>query len=75
MNERDLKIAIENSDCFKNYPKFKQSLVLKRQNIIHLHDLYGQASRLGIDYLKQNQNLLKSEILLIEEIINNRKTN
>ena len=69
MNEQQLKEAIQNTAEFAKYPKFKQSLVTKRTNIIHLHDLYGQASRLGIDYLKQNQNLLKSEIMLIEELI------
>lgn len=72
MSEHDLKTAIEKTDQFKNYPKFKQGIVLKRANLMHLHDLYGQADRLGIEYLRQNQNILQSDFKLIEELIKNK---
>lgn len=69
MNEHDLKIAIENTVVFKAFPRFKQGIVLKRLNLVHLHDLYGQADRLGIAYLKQNPNIISSDFQLIEELI------
>lgn len=72
MNEHQLKAAIENTQEFKSYPKFKQGIVLKRLNLVHLHDLYGQADRLGIEYLKQNPNIFHSDFKLIEELIKNK---
>lgn len=72
MNDYDLKKAIENTQEFKNYPKFKQGIVLRRLNLIHLHDLYGQADRLGIEYLKQNPKVFCSDFKLIEELIKNK---
>lgn len=72
MNEYQLKKAIENTQEFKSYPKFKQGLVLKRQNLVYLSDLYGQAERLGIDYLKQNHNIFHTDFKLIEELIKNK---
>lgn len=72
MSEQDLKKAIENTSVFKSFEKFKQTIVLKRSNLIHLHDLYGQADRLGIEYLKQNPNIMKSDFNLIEELIKNK---
>lgn len=69
MNERDFKIAVENSDTFKKFHIFKQRLTLKRLNLSRLHDLYGQAQRLGIDYLKQNRNLSSVDVTLIAEIL------
>jgi hypothetical protein len=72
MNEHDLKKAIENTQEFKNYPKFKQGIVLRRLNLVYLHDLYGQADRIGIEYLKQNPNIFHSDFKLIEELIANK---
>lgn len=68
MNERDFKIAVENSKTFADFELFKKDLVLKRRNLEHLYDLYGQASRLGLDYLKQNQNITRSDFALIQEL-------
>lgn len=72
MDDYQLKKAIENTQEFKGYEKFKQGLVLKRQNLVHLSDLYGQAERLGIDYLKQNPNIFHTDFKLIEELIANK---
>lgn len=69
MNERQFRIAIENSETFKSFETFKQRLVLKKLNLSHLHDLYGQAERLGIEYLKQNRNLSSNDVKLIEELV------
>ena len=72
MDEHQLKIAIQNTQQFNSYEKFKQGIVLRRLNLVHLHDLYGQADRLGIEYLKQNPNILNSDFKLIEELIANK---
>lgn len=72
MDEFSIKKAIENTQEFKAYPKFKQGIVLRRLNLVHLKDLYGQADRLGIDYLKGNPNILYSDFKLIEELIKNK---
>lgn len=72
MDEHQLKIAIQNTEQFRSYEKFKQGIVLRLQNLIHLKDLYGQADRLGIAYLKQNPNILHSDFKLIEELIKNK---
>lgn len=71
MSEHQLKEAIKNTQEYRNYPKFKQGIVLRRANLIHLNDLLGQAQRLGIDYLKQNPNIMHSDVKLIEELLKN----
>jgi hypothetical protein len=60
---------MKNEKEFKDFPKFKQYLVLKRPNIIKLYDKYQQACRYGIDYLKQNSNILESDVKLINDIL------
>lgn len=70
MNIQQLRTAIEKSQSYAKAPVFKQSLMLKKKNVEHLHDLYGQASRLGLDYLAQNQNITLSDFGLIKELIN-----
>lgn len=69
MNIQQLRTAIEQSESYNKAPKFKQGLMLKKKNVEHLHDLYGQATRLGIDYLAQNQNITLSDFALIKELI------
>ena len=70
-NERDFVIAIKNCDTFNNFEKFKQGIILKHANIINLYDKYQQAYRYGIDYLKQNPNILASEVKLINDVLCN----
>lgn len=69
MNIQQLRTAIENSQSYAQAANFKKTLLLKKKNVEHLHDLYGQASRLGIDYLAQNQNITLSDFGLIKELI------
>lgn len=64
-----LKNAIENSEYFQTYPGFKQRITLEKRNIERLHDLYGQADRLGIQYLQQRTNLTVSDVKLIESVL------
>lgn len=70
MNRQDLITAIKESKAYAGYENFKKPLVLKPRNIDHLHDLYGQATRLGIAYIKQNPNTMKADLVLLEEIFN-----
>lgn len=70
-NEYDFTIALKNTKTFKSFETFKQGLVLKRSNIIKLYDKYQQAHRYGIEYLKQNPNILISEVNLIDDVLNN----
>lgn len=64
-----LKSAIQKSEHFEAYPVFKKRITLDKKNMERLHDLYGQAYRLGIDYLKQNQNITVSDVKLIESVL------
>ena len=69
MNEQQFNQSIQGTTTFQNFPKFKQGIVLKKKNIERLLDLHGQASRLGLPYLKQNPNISVSEFKLIEELV------
>ena len=69
MNEYQLRDIIIQTETFKAFPIFKQSIVVKRKNLEHLLDLLGQAERLGIDYLKQNPYIMRSDLELIKEIL------
>jgi hypothetical protein len=70
-NEYDFTIAVKNTDTFKKFERFKQGLILKRANIIILYDRYQQACRHGIEYLRQNPNILANDVKLIDEILKN----
>lgn len=70
INKFDLSAAIKNTETFKGFQKFKQGITLSPANINKLYDYYGQACRLGIDYIKQNPNLFANDVRIIEEIIN-----
>ena len=74
-NERDFVIAIKNCDTFKKFEKFKQGIILKRANIIKLYDKYQQAYRYGIEYLKQDPNILQSDVKLINDVLCTHETN
>jgi len=69
MTEHSLKIAIENSDTFRGFEKFKQGLTVRKANIQRLHDLYQQATKFGLWYIKQNKNFTVTDVALITEIL------
>lgn len=69
MTEEQFKELILQSEVFAKYETFKKSITLKRQNITRLKDLFNQGERYGIDYLKQNANLMSSDVKLIENIL------
>lgn len=69
--EQQFTNAIKETQTFKQFERFKQGLFLKRSNIIILYDRYQQAHRYGIEYLKQNPNILANDVKLIDEILKN----
>ncbi len=69
-NEQQFREALKQTQTFKSFEKFKQGITLKRSNVIKLYEKYQQAHRYGIDYLKQNQNILATDVKLIDEVIN-----
>ena len=68
MTEQDFKEAIKDTLVFNKHPIFKKNILL-RYRVPALYDYYLQAKRHGIEYLKQNPNILTSEVKLINEII------
>lgn len=69
MTITQLKDKIQQTEYFQNYPLFKQRITLEKRNMERLHDLYGQAKRNGIGYIKQNQNITVSDVGLIEAVL------
>jgi len=71
MTEHTIKQEIQQTEMYKGYPIFKQRLILSQINLKRLFNLYGQAERNGIEYLKQNPNLSLSDVNLIKELLCN----
>lgn len=69
MTEQDFKTAIKETDIFKAKAIYSKNILLKNR-VPALYDYYLQAKRYGIEYLKQNPNILSSEVGLIGEILN-----
>lgn len=69
MNEQQFRTAIENSSVFLKFPKFKRDIIIRRPNMVKMFDLYGQAKRYGLGYLKQNPNLTQTEVSLVESLL------
>jgi hypothetical protein len=65
----DFKTAIKETALFTAKAKFSQNIILKHR-IPALYDYYLQAKKYGISYLRQNPNILSSEVSLIDEILN-----
>jgi hypothetical protein len=69
MTEHTIREEIKQTEIYKGYPVFKQRLTLSQINLKRLFNLYGQAERNGIKYLKQNPNLSLSDVNLIKELL------
>lgn len=69
MNEQDFRTAIKETDLFIAKPIFSQNILIKYR-IPSLYDYYLQGKKYRIEYLKQNPNILSSEVSLIDEILN-----
>lgn len=70
LNLSDFEDAIKESETFNNFENFKKGIVLKRKNIERLYDYYQQSCRFSIDYLRKNPNIFRTDVALINEIIN-----
>jgi hypothetical protein len=70
-SEHQFTQALKETPTFKSFERFKQGITLKRSNVINLYDKYQQAHRYGIDYLKQNQNILANDVKMIGEVLDN----
>lgn len=69
MTEEQFKALILQTEVFQQYENFKKNITLKRTNVQRLKSLYMQAEKYGIEYLKQNPNLMQSDVKLIENIL------
>ena len=69
MTEEQFKALILQTEVFQQYENFKKNITLKRTNVQRLKSLYMQAKKYGIEYLKQNPNLMQSDVKLIENIL------
>jgi lipopolysaccharide biosynthesis glycosyltransferase len=70
-SEHQFTQALKETPTFKSFERFKQGITLKRSNVINLYDKYQHAQRYGIDYLKQNQNILANDVKMIGEVLGN----
>lgn len=69
MTDQDFKTAVKESKLFKEKAIFSQNIILKYR-IPALYGYYLQAKKYGIEYLKGNPNILRSEVELINCVIN-----
>jgi hypothetical protein len=69
-NEQQFRESLKQTQTFKNFEKFKQGITLKRSNVVKLYDKYQQAHRYGVEYLKQNPNILATDVKLIDDVLN-----
>lgn len=69
MTEEQFKALILQTEVFQQYENFKKNITLKRTNVQRLKSLHMQAEKYGIEYLKQNPNLMQSDVKLIENIL------
>lgn len=70
LSEIQFSESLRQTKTYKGFPNFKQSIVIRRPNILRLFNYYQQACRYSIDYLKQNQNITVTDVALINDIIN-----
>ena len=70
LNEIQFSEAIKRTPTYKGFEKFKQGLVSKRANVTILFDKYQQATRYGIDYIRQNPNIYANDVSIINDVIN-----
>lgn len=71
MTEAQFRSLLENCDAFKDLENFQKGIYSRPPVVRRLKDYYQQAERYGIDYLKQNPNLMSTDVKLIESILLN----
>ena len=70
MTEQDFKTAIKETDIFKAKPIYSKNIMMKYRASF-MHTYYMQAVKWDIDYIKQNPNIPREEIAIIEQVILN----
>ena len=69
MTQDQFKELVKETIVFKSKPIFAQKICLKHR-VTEMYVYFEQAKKYGIDYLKQNQKILSSEVSIINEILN-----
>ena len=69
MTQDQFKELVKETIVFKSKPIFAQKICLKHR-VNEMYVYFEQAKKYGIDYLKQNQKILSSEVSIINEILN-----
>lgn len=70
MTQYQFKESVKETALFKNKAIFSKKIMLKYR-IKEMYVYYEQAKKYGIDYLKQNPNILSSEVQIIDEVMKN----
>lgn len=71
MTQDQFKEAVKETALFKNKAIFSKNIMLKYR-IKEMYVYYEQAKKYGIDYLKQNPNILSSEVQIINEVLKSK---
>ena len=75
MNEIDFIKLVKETKTYENFPNFKKTLVVKMYKIRQLVRFYNQSKMYGLDYIKQNQNIMQSDFSIISDILATEKKN
>lgn len=69
MTEQDFRTAIQRTPIFKEKAIYSKNILLKYR-LPTLFTYYAQAKNYGIDYLRQNPDILRGETAIIEQVLN-----
>ena len=73
MNEIDFIKLVKETKTYENFPNFKKTLVVKMYKIRQLVRFYNQSKMYGLDYIKQNKNIMQSDFSIISDILATEK--
>ena len=73
MNEIDFIKLVKETKTYENSPNFKKTLVVKMYKIRQLVRFYNQSKMYGLDYIKQNQNIMQSDFSIISDVLATEK--
>mgnify|MGYP006370773317 FL=1 len=73
MNEIDFIKLVKETKTYEDFLNFKKTLVVKMYKIRQLVMFYNQSKMYGLDYIKQNQNIMQSDFSIISDILATEK--
>ena len=73
MNEIDFIKLVKETKTYEDFQNFKKTLVVKMYKIRQLVRFYNQSKMYGLDYIKQNQNIMQSDFSIISDILATEK--